>query len=283
MDYDPELCKELFAYAHVRRKCMRLQAEICGEECKDVIKKKDNMDECKDVQKTICHVPTVGPQPKPLAAGDVPKDAKKTVVTICIARRTYGPYSQLWVGASTTGLPLPVATKLNYLDCPQISAYPGMELGVYRGSKRLAKWVAGVHNEIAMVGESGKDGKDTLIRGESFHDEKVQRPIVCHTAPWAQDLGALRASIQGQTWHPFSDSDHNLEGHLDYLQCEVLALDREDSLKVTETLELRGKKEGKTLFSIDCDPMHNLFLLSGDGKRDKLGFKALNLGFLKWL
>eukprot|EP00746_Dinoflagellata_sp_MGD_P164525 gnl/MRDRNA2_/MRDRNA2_93196_c0_seq1.p1 gnl/MRDRNA2_/MRDRNA2_93196_c0~~gnl/MRDRNA2_/MRDRNA2_93196_c0_seq1.p1 ORF type:complete len:576 (+),score=131.54 gnl/MRDRNA2_/MRDRNA2_93196_c0_seq1:78-1805(+) len=282
VDYRPQLCKSLYAYEHVRRKCMRLQPQVCGEDCKSLVKKSENMDECKEIQKTICAVPRLGPQPSPLPAGEIPKDAKETVVTLCISRRTYGPYSQLWVGRVGLGLPLPVATKLNYLDCPQVRAFPGMEVGVYRGSKRLAKWTAGVHNELVLVGQTGKDGEDTIIKGESFHDEKVQRPIVCHTAPFAQDFGPLVANIQGKTWYPFTDTN-NLEGKLDYLQCEVLALDREDSLKHTETLELRLPKRDRALFTVQCDPMSTLFLLSGDLKKQDAGYKAVNLGHLKWL
>lgn len=281
--YQPELCKSLYAYEHVRKKCMRLQPQVCGEDCKKVVKNKDNTKECLEIQKTICAVPRLGPQPSPLPAGDIPKDAKETVVTVCIARRTYGPYSQLWLGRSDgQGLPLPVATKLNYLDCPQVRAFPGMELGVYRGSKRLAKWVAGVHNELVMVGQTGKDGEDTIVKGESFHDEKVQRPIVCHTAPFAQEFGSLKASIQGKTWYPFTDTN-NLEGKLGYLQCEVLSLDREDSLKHTEVLELYMPDRNRALFSVTCDPMYTLFLLSGDLRREDAGYKAVNLGHLKWL
>jgi len=282
VDYRPQLCKSLFAYEHVRKKCMRLQPQVCGEDCKNVVKKDENMDECKEIQKMICAVPRLGPQPAPLPAGEIPKDAKETVVTMCVARRTWGPYSQLWIGRVGLGLPLPIATKLNYLDCPQVRAFPGMEIGLYRGSKRLAKWTAGVHNELVLVGQTGKDGEDTMIKGESFHDEKVQRPIVCHTAPFAQNFGSLKANIVGRTWYPFTDTN-NLEGKLDYLQCEVLALDREDSLKHTETLELRLPKRDRALFTVQCDPMSTLFLLSGDLKAQDAGYKAVNLGHLKWL
>jgi len=283
VDYQPQLCKSLYAYEHVRKKCMRLQPQVCGQDCKAIIKNSKNMDECQEIQKTICAVPRLGPQPQPLPAGQVPKDAKSTVVTICIARRTYGPYSQLWLGRSDgQALPLPVATKLNYLDCPQVKAFPGMELGVYRGSTRLAKWTAGVHNELVMVGQTGKDGDDTIVKGESFHDEKVQRPIVCHTAPFAEEFGSLKASIQGKTWYPFTDTN-NLAGKLDYLQCEVLALDREDSLKHTEVLQLTMPDRDRALFTVTCDPMYTLFLLSGDLRREDAGYKAMNLGHLKWL
>jgi len=284
VDYQPQQCKALFAYEHVRKKCMRLQPQICGQDCKDVIKKnKDNMDECKELQKAICYVPRLGPQPEPLPAGTAPKDAKETVVTVCIARRTYGPYSQLWLGVTQPGLPLPVATKLNYLDCPQVKAYPGMELGVYRGARRLAKWTAGQHNEIVLVGQTGKDGENTTVTGESFHDEQVQRPIVCHTAPFAQDFGPLRATIAGKSWYPFTDTKNQYpKGSLDYLQCEVLALDRKDSLKHAETLQLWMPERNRVLFSVVCDPMQTLFLLSGDLKAQDAGYKALNLGYLKW-
>lgn len=285
--YQPQVCKSLFAYEHVRRKCMRLQVQICGEKCDDVVKKnKENVGECQELQKMICAVPRLGPQPQPLPAGEVPAGAKQTVLTVCIARRTYGPYSQLWMGAvaSGHGLPLPVATKLNYLDCPQVRAYPGMEIGVYRGSKRLAKWVAGEHSQIVLVGQSGKDGEDTMITGESFHDEKVKRPIVCHTAPFAQEFGPLKATIKDRTWHPFTDTKNEYpKASLDYLQCEVLSLDREDSLKHMETLQLWMPGRDRVLFTVPCDPMYTLFLLSGDLKKQDAGFKSMNLGYLKWL
>lgn len=285
VEYQPQICSSLFAYEHVRKKCMRLQPKICGEDCKVVVKKnKDNMDECKDIQKTICHVPRLGPQPQPLPAGPVPKDAKSIVVTVCIARRTYGPYSQLWLGRNGVGLPLPVATKLNYLDCPQVKAFPGMELGIYRGSKCLAKWYAGQYNSIVLVGQTGKEGEGTMVTQESFHDEKVQRPIVCHTAPFAQEFGPLKATIMGKDWYPFTDTKNQYpKASLDYLQCEVLSLDRKDSLKQTETLQLWMPGRDRVLFSVACDPMNTLFLLSGDLKEQDAGYKAVNLGYLKWL
>merc|ERR1719171_1438422 len=83
VEYRPQLCKELFAYKNTRTKCMRLQPRICGKDCAQVFT--EGQADCQALQKTICYVPKLGPQPQPLDAGPIPEGDRKVTTTVCIA------------------------------------------------------------------------------------------------------------------------------------------------------------------------------------------------------
>merc|ERR1719453_1540806 len=274
--YSPERCKDLFAYAFERRLCTSLQKKVCGVDCK----KKYNVTEegakrCDELQPLLCKVPTRLPAPKPLPHGGmVPDNTLNTTVTVCIAFPTPGTHS-VWVSREGYGFPKPLATKLSYLDCAQIMAFRGMEIGVYLGANKVASYTCQERNELVMVGVSLKDTSRKTVTSYSFHDEQMRRPILCHAAPF---VPTMTVSVYTRTWHAFANTK-NLDGELSYLQCEVLNQDHNDLLKHHEWLQF---SKGNTIQGhIEITPLPTLYLLRS-GRESTLRTKAHILGHLKY-
>jgi Ca2+-binding EF-hand superfamily protein len=276
VSYTPELCKDLFVYEFERDLCLNLQKKVCGVNCTLRYNTTDNQTQrCGDVQTAICKVPKPLPAPKPLSHnGYVPNNTLNTTVTVCISFPTTGKDS-VWVARESFGFPKPLATKLSYLDCTQIKAYRGMDIGFYSGATKLAHHVCQERDELVMVGFSLKDRRNKAVVSYSFKDEEMRRPILCHTAP---DEPTMKVSVYTRNWHAFSNPK-NLDGELSYLQCEVLLMDHDDLLKQKENLQFT--KGNSILGHIEVGPLPTLYLLRSGSGTD-LRAKAHNLGHLKY-
>lgn len=276
--YAPALCDDLFAYSDSRSLCKKLQPKICGRECSRIAEEKD-LALCEGMQDTICVVPKPGPLPEPLKApAEMPKGEKPIVVTMCHGFATNGK-QPMWIGREGPGTPQPVVTKFTYQDCRQFHGWSMMRLGVYFGGLRATGRNCDDKNELMILGQSGLDDSEALIYSFSFPDEDMKRPILCHLAPRAP---GFTVTVSGRTWYPFINNMQNLDGEIKYMQCEVLSLDHDDSLRNPETIEMRtGGKKGPVAMSFEVSPMKSLFLVTEDGD-GKLGFKSFNLGYLKY-
>jgi len=263
--YSPELCTDLFAYKFERDLCGRLQKKICGTNC--------TVSACGEMQDVLCQVPKPLPAPKPLTSGGrVPNNTLKTIVTVCIAFPTQAP---VWVAREGLGYPKPLATKLSYLDCTQVQAYRGMDIGVYQGANKVAHHACTERDDLVMVGLSLKDKSTKAVTSFSFHDEQMRRPILCNAAP---RLPFVTVGVYSRTWHAFANTK-NLKGELSYLQCEVLNQDHDDLLKQHESLEF---SKGNTILGhIEITALNTLYLLHS-GRASDLRAKAHNLGYLKY-
>jgi len=271
--YSPERCTDLFAYKFERELCGRLQKKVCGFDCKT--RYNITSKGCGEMQQLLCKVPKAFPDPKPLRSGGrVPNNSLKTNVTVCIAFPTRGA-SAVWVSREGYGFPKPLATKLSYLDCAQIMAFRGMEIGVYLGANKVASHTCQERNELVMVGVSLKDTSRKAVTSYSFHDEQMRRPILCHAAPF---VPTMTVSVYTRTWHAFANTK-NLDGELSYLQCEVLNQDHDDLLKHHEWLQF---SKGNTIQGhIEITPLPTLYLLRS-GRESTLRTKAHILGHLKY-
>jgi len=275
VSYSPELCTDLFAYKFERDLCGRLQKKICGSNCTVKYNMTSANNSCGEMQDVLCAIPKPLPAPKPLTSGGrVPNNTLDTIVTICIAFPTSGA-SPAWVSREGVGYPKPLATKLSYLDCAQIKAYRGMDIGVYVGANKVAVHACQERNELVMVGLSLKDKSQKAVTSYSFHDEQMRRPILCHAAP---ALKTLDVSVYTRTWHAFANTK-NLDGELSYLQCEVLNQDHDDLLKQHESLEF---SKGNTILGhVEITAIPTLYLLHS-GRGSDLRAKAHNLGHIKY-
>jgi hypothetical protein len=275
--YSSELCVDLFAYKFERDLCGRLQKKICGTNCTMKYNTtKEFISNCGEMQDVLCQVPKPLPAPKPLTSGgQVPNNTLDTIVTVCIAFPTPGA-SAVWVAREGFGYPRPLATKLSYLDCAQVKAYRGMDIGVYRGANKVAHHVCSERSEVVMVGLSLKDKSVKAVTSYSFHDDQMRRPILCQAAP---TLPTVVVGVYSRAWHAFANTK-NLDGELSYLQCEVLNQDHDDLLKQHESLEF---SKGNTIVGyVEITAMPTLYLLHKGPLGSDLRAKAHSLGHLKY-
>merc|ERR1719321_2616321 len=275
VSYSNELCTDLFAYKLERELCASLQKKVCGVDCAMRYNMTKGNNSCGDVQQLLCKVPKPLPDPKPLSSGGrVPNNTLETNVTVCIAFPTSGK-SAVWISRQGYGFPKPLATKLSYLDCAQIMAFRGMEIGVYNGASKVAHHVCQERNELVMVGVSLKEKSQKAVTSYSFHDEQMRRPILCHAAPTEP---TMTVTVYTRTWHAFVNTK-NLDGELSYLQCEVLNQDHDDLLKHHEWLEF---SKGNTILGhVEITPLPSLYLLRAGSESD-LRVKAHKLGHIKY-
>lgn len=276
VSYSKEVCTDLFAYKFERDLCANLQTKICGTNCAaqyNLTKDSNTTKRCGEMQELLCKVPTPLPAPKPLShGGSVPNNTLNTTVTVCIAFANPSA-SPVWIAGEGYGFPKPLATKLSYLDCAQIHAFRGMDIGVYSGATKVAHHVAQERDEIVMVGESLKNAAETAVVSYSFKDDEMRRPILCHAA--AKEP-TMEVSVYSRNWHVFED---NMKNTLSYLQCEVLLMDHDDLVKQKESLQF---SKGKTILGhIEVGPLPTLYLLRS-GRGTDLRAKAHNLGHLKY-
>lgn len=270
--YSPALCDDLFVYAESRDLCRKLQPRICGKQCGRIVPA-DSQTNCADLQETLCYVPKPGRTPEPLEVGAAPQGEPTVVVTVCnVFPASIG--GAMWLAYEGRGTPKPIVTRLRYLDCSQVKGWSEMSLGVYVGAYRVGGRECGDKNEMMLVGQSGLDDAEAVIFAFSFHDEGMKRPVLCHAAPRGP---AMTASVRGRTWYPFTGE--NLKGVIKYLECEVLALDNDDSLRNPEFLDLSNGGQVQT--SIKIVGTRTLFLIDED-QNGAIGSKAFNLGHLKY-
>jgi len=258
VDYSASTCKFLFAYEHPRDACARLQKKICGRQCEDLVRgaaePSQELEECKSVQ------------------------AVNT--TYCNAR-SRGPVG-IWAIEKSGGVK-EVVPSLEYLECAQLSSWGGHEVAVSSGESHLATIKSEETNSIVLIGQSGLNDKHAMIRQSSFKDEHYDRPILCNLAYHEY---TLKVKVAGRKWYPFvirgqAESD-DPAGTLSYLQCELLALDRVDSLREQEALQLYRGDEVRAV--VPVSPVKTLIVLSSEGAmgQEVLDYKSLNLGYLKY-
>jgi len=285
VDYSASTCKFLFAYEHPRDACARLQKKICGRQCEDLVRgaaePSQELEECKSVQDTICAVPQYGPTPAPVQVHDAIPPGRKAVNTTYCNARSRGPVG-IWAIEKSGGVK-EVVPSLEYLECAQLSSWGGHEVAVSSGESHLATIKSEETNSIVLIGQSGLNDKHAMIRQSSFKDEHYDRPILCNLAYHEY---TLKVKVAGRKWYPFvirgqAESD-DPAGTLSYLQCELLALDRVDSLREQEALQLYRGDEVRAV--VPVSPVKTLIVLSSEGAmgQEVLDYKSLNLGYLKY-
>lgn len=194
------------------------------------------------------------------------------MVTLCIAVSNWGP-NALWLAREGKTGPTVLATRLAYMDCIQLRTYASEHLALYSGARKVISWMSSKKNELMMVGREEAGLTTAKITRFSFKDEDMLRPILCHAAP---DVASLTVHVQGKSWHAFSSN--NVDGVLDYLQCEVLLLDHDDSMREQESLELVMNNTVQLVLPVS--PVQSLFLVSEE-ENGSVSYKEHNLGFLK--
>lgn len=275
--YSESTCDRLFAYADARTLCRKMQRKICGKSCERLVKNEE--EQCRSLQDTLCHVPTFGPTPAPVAVGEVPHGQKPVNVTICNGRPA--ERSAVYVALEGEAGPRAVVPELGYLDCAQISAWSGLVLGIYSGAYAPALHTCDAENSIVMFGPSGIDDTENFVMDFSFKDEGYKRPILCNAA-YAERT--LRVQVEGRRWYPFairgSAAREDPDGKIAYLECEQLALDHIDSIQRQESLQLWSGR--RHLGDVPISPVMTLFLLGNEGPMGKevLTHRSFNLGHL---
>lgn len=269
--YSPALCRSLFAYRHTRDLCLRLQPEVCGKDCEKMVA--NSTDECQVFQKAMCQLPKHTPQgePLPMSVASPPKGKKESVATICIAVSNWGP-NELWLAREENKSYIPLATRLAYMDCVQIRTFQDEYFFLYTGARQVTSWRSGKRNELIMVGRAEVGSTEAKITRFSFKDEEMLRPILCQAAP---NFASLTVQVQGKHWHAFNKDDEALP----YLQCEVLLLDHDDSMKEQESLDLISGNYIELVLPVS--PVKSLFLVKEE-ENGSLSYQAHNLGFLKY-
>lgn len=284
--YSESTCQFLFAYEEPRAACHRLQTKICGRDCEGLVapgaeKKTQEIEECRSVQDTICAVPQYGPQPEPIKVHEkIPVGRVNQTTTYCNAR-SRGPVG-IWAIGRDGGVE-EVVGSLEYMDCAQLSSWAGHEVAVSSGEEHLATIRSEDTNSIVLIGQSGLNDKHAVIRQRTFKDEEYDRPILCNLAYHEY---TLNVKVAGRKWYPFvlrGDAEKiPATSNISYLQCELLALDRVDSLKEQEALQLyRGEEVRAT---VPVSPVKTLIMLSSEGSmgQEVLDHRSLNLGHLKY-
>jgi Ca2+-binding EF-hand superfamily protein len=271
VSYSPALCRQMFAYRHTRDLCLRLQPEVCGKDCSKF--GENGTDECDSFQKAMCQLPQHTSQGEPLAmsVASPPKGKKASVATVCIAVSNWGP-NELWLAREENKSFIPLATRLAYMDCVQVKTFQGESFFLYTGARQVMSWTSGKRNELILVGRAEAGLTKAKLTRFSFKDEDMLRPILCQTAP---NYASLEVNVQGKQWHPFNEVDQAIN----YLQCEVLLLDHDDSMREQESLQL--VKGDYIELVMPVSPVQSLFLVT-ETENGSLSYRAHNLGFLKY-